>query len=126
MGWGEGRGVEGGVNKGGEGARNVGKERGRVRVTLIGGGAKRHSEHPPGAPKMSGRVRASPTRLRVISSSPALVVSLSLLIMASRCSLHRGSMRLMRMCSAISSTATSSPVMGETANRVGSYTWGGR
>ena len=33
---------------------------------------------------------------------------------------HFGSMRLMRMCSAISSMGTSSPVIGDTTNLVGS------
>ena len=66
------------------------------------------------APKTSGRLLASPTRLRPISSSLALVVSLILDIMAWRCSWNLGSIRLMRMCSAIWSTGMSSPVMGDT------------
>mmetsp|Transcript_17751 Transcript_17751/g.30413 ORF Transcript_17751/g.30413 Transcript_17751/m.30413 type:complete len:267 (-) Transcript_17751:1306-2106(-) len=74
-------------------------------------------------PKMSGRVPARLTKLREISSSDARVLSLIFESMASRCSFHRGSIRLTRMCSAMSAIATNSPVIGETANLVGSYAW---
>mmetsp|Transcript_28026 Transcript_28026/g.75701 ORF Transcript_28026/g.75701 Transcript_28026/m.75701 type:complete len:304 (-) Transcript_28026:2709-3620(-) len=71
-------------------------------------------------PKISGRVLTRPIRLLVTSSSFALVVSLMREIMASRCSFHLGSMSDTRICSSISLMATSSPVMGDTANLVGS------
>ena len=67
-------------------------------------------------PKMSGRVRASMRTFVATSSSLAMVLSLSLAIIASFCTFHLGSMSEMRMCSAMSFTATSSPVMGDTAN----------
>ena len=41
--------------------------------------------------------------------------------MASRCSFHFGSIRLIRMCSAISFTGISSPVMGDTTSFVASF-----
>mmetsp|Transcript_10701 Transcript_10701/g.27448 ORF Transcript_10701/g.27448 Transcript_10701/m.27448 type:complete len:321 (-) Transcript_10701:1164-2126(-) len=74
-------------------------------------------------PKMSGRVPASWIILRLISSSFAFVVVFIFESMASFCSFQRGSIRLMRMCSAIWSIATSSPVMGDTTYLVGSYSW---
>mmetsp|Transcript_443 Transcript_443/g.899 ORF Transcript_443/g.899 Transcript_443/m.899 type:complete len:299 (-) Transcript_443:1449-2345(-) len=63
--------------------------------------------------KMSGRLFARSMMLRPISSSCAMVESRSLAIIASFCSLYLGSMRLIRMCSAIWSTGIFSPVIGE-------------
>ena len=74
-------------------------------------------------PKTSGRVPASRVRFDIISGSDALLVSLILASIASRCSFHLGSMRPMRMCSCISPCRTSSPVSGDTTYSVGSYSW---
>ena len=72
-------------------------------------------------PNTSGRVPARRLRLAMISVSDAFVVSLIFASMASRWSFHFGSIRLMRMCSCISESSTSSPVMGDTAYFAGSY-----
>lgn len=72
-------------------------------------------------PKTSGRVPARRFRFAMISVSEAFVVSLIFANIASRWSFHFGSIRLIRMCSCISDSRTSSPVIGETAYFAGSY-----
>ena len=71
-------------------------------------------------PKMSGLVRASISTFVATSSSFAMVLSLSFASIASFCTFHLGSMSEILMCSAIWSTAMSSPVIGDTANLVAS------
>mmetsp|Transcript_2730 Transcript_2730/g.12222 ORF Transcript_2730/g.12222 Transcript_2730/m.12222 type:complete len:283 (+) Transcript_2730:204-1052(+) len=71
-------------------------------------------------PKMSGLVRASINTFVATSSSFAMVLSLSFASIASFCTFHLGSMSEILMCSAIWSTAMSSPVIGDTANLVAS------
>mmetsp|Transcript_11838 Transcript_11838/g.44025 ORF Transcript_11838/g.44025 Transcript_11838/m.44025 type:complete len:301 (+) Transcript_11838:743-1645(+) len=71
-------------------------------------------------PKISGLVRARDNMFAATSSSFALVPPLSFASIAAFCVFHFGSISETRMCSAMSSTAMSSPVMGETANFVAS------
>jgi hypothetical protein len=72
-------------------------------------------------PKTSGRVPARRVKFAMISVSDALLVSLILESIASRCSFHLGSISPMRMCSCISECRMSSPVRGDTTYSVGSY-----
>ena len=71
-------------------------------------------------PNMSGLVRANARTFAATSSSFAVVLPLSFANIASFCVFHFGSMSETRMCSAMLSTAMSSPVIGDTANFVAS------
>ena len=67
---------------------------------------------------MSGLDFAKLTMFFANWSSSTLLLPCNFFNIASFCSFHFGSIKEMRMCSAISSTGTSSPVIGDTANLV--------